>query len=178
MTNQIAESFRKEDAKAYLVPVVVDLTQRDKEIDSIFRQFWPDNVWNTVKWGEKSTDEVYQHFTSVETFANLEQSLLSTSKLSNTAFAKRVKEMWICHWIKFERQKNVRRDTIEKKRDELLKSYAEQLNKNNVRHNQWGIPPVTQLLFPASYAGMEAQGYKWNKQFNRFDPVEKLHRGE
>jgi len=167
IVNKIIENFRLN--KQYLRPVALSekSDERDKLIDAQYKEYFPKNSWDT----SKPYSNVFQFFSSAETFANTKQSLDTVYEdQKNNDLYNGKKELHIVQWIK-SKQGNVLKSTVDKKVESLLKDYRS-LNINARRVNDYNIRPAKRLFIPSTFADYPSRCFEWDMQINDF--VEKF----
>lgn len=172
IVNNILDILRDEDSKRYAQPIDTppdDQPRRDEHIDAELKKFSPHSTWDITLNSEERT--VFQFFSSGETHANTKQSLDTLlEKPECDALYNGKQSLQVVDWVKFKAGKALEETVTEKIKSRVGKWTA--LNKNSRRKNDYSIPPVERLFFPATFTGLPSRMFEWDKETQTF--IEKM----
>ena len=162
--NKIFESFRKD--KHYAQPISIspkNRSERDSYIEEEYQKCYPNASWKT----SETQSAVYQLFSSAETFENTKQSIDTfLERSAGDAVYAGKKDLHVAHWVKFKAGA-----TLENTVTKAIKGYIDDytnLNNNSRRCNDYNIPPIRRLFFPATFIGRVSRAFDWDPQLGKF----------
>jgi hypothetical protein len=164
MVNNIMESFRKD--KHYAQPISIspkNPSERDSYIEEEYQKCYPNVPWKT----SETQSAVYQLFSSAETFENTKQSIDTfLERSAGDAVYAGKKDLHVAHWVKFKAGATLE-NTVTKAIKGYIVDYTN-LNNNSRRCNDYNIPPIRRLFFPATFIGRVSRAFDWDPQLGKF----------
>ena len=164
MLSKILENFRED--KHYAQPISINpekAPERDSYIAEEYQKFYPHASWDT----SELQPSVHQLVSSSETFANTKQSIDTfLEKSEGDAVYAGKKDLHMIHWIKFKAGETLE-TTVVKTIEARMNDYTN-LNNNARRCNDYNIPPLRRLFFPATFIDHVSRAFDWDPQLRKF----------